>query len=147
MNRSMNSTGKPRILIVDDEPHIQEMLSRNFRFDGYDVMTAGNGMEALEILSKNRVEVVISDIRMPVMDGIELLKTIRKEYQMVQVIIITGYVTMTNLLDALRHGAQTCIFKPMDDLKELEQAVANSIRHLKHWQKKLLELKSMQPQE
>ncbi|SLM32082.1 Response regulator receiver (modular protein) [Desulfamplus magnetovallimortis] len=143
----MANSGKPRILIVDDEIHIQEMLSRNFRFEGYDVMTAGNGQEALDILAEHRIEVVISDINMPIMNGIELLKTIRKEYQMVQVIIITGYVTMTHLLDALRHGAHTCIFKPMDDLKELEEAVKRCIGHLKHWQKKLIELQSIKPED
>ncbi len=141
----MKETGQARLLIVDDEPHIQEMLARNFKFEGYDVMTAGNGEEALEILKKNRIEVVISDIKMPVMDGIELLKRIRKDYQMVQVIIITGYVTMTNLLDALRHGAHTCIFKPITDLQELEDAVKNCVAHLKNWQQKLLTLQSIKP--
>lgn len=139
----MDELRKARILIVDDEQHIQDMLSRNFRFEGYDVKTAGNGEEALEILRNHRIEVVISDIRMPVMDGIELLKRIHKDYQMVQVIIITGYVTMTSLLDAFRHGAYTCIFKPINDMQELDDAVRRCIEYLKHWQKKLLELQSM----
>ena len=137
---------KAHILIVDDEKHIQEMISRNFRFEGYSVTTASNGEEALEVLKKHRIEVVISDIKMPVMDGIELLKKIRKDYQMVQVIIITGYVTMTSLLDAFRHGAYTCVFKPIKDMKELEDAVKNCVDYLKHWQKKLLELQSMKIQ-
>lgn len=139
----MDELRKAHILIVDDEQHIQDMLSRNFRFEGYDVKTAGNGEEALEILRNHRIEVVISDIRMPVMDGIELLKRIHKDYQMVQVIIITGYVTMTSLLDAFRHGAYTCIFKPINDMQELDDAVRRCIEYLKHWQKKLLELQSM----
>ena len=142
----MKESGQARLLIVDDEPHIQEMLARNFRFEGYDVITVGNGEEALDVLRKTRIEVVISDIQMPVMDGITLLKQIRKDYQMVQVIIITGYVTMTNLLDALRHGAHTCIFKPIKDLHELENAVRNCVNHLKNWQQKLLTLQSMKPE-
>ncbi len=112
-----------------------------------EILTLSTGILALkddlEILKKNRIEVVISDIKMPVMDGIELLKRIRKDYQMVQVIIITGYVTMTSLLDAFRHGAYTCVFKPINDMKELDDAVKRCVEYLKHWQKKLLELQSM----
>jgi len=134
---------KPRLLIVDDEKNIRELLSRHYRFKGYTVLTACNGLEALEVMNNERVEVVISDILMPEMDGIELLHQLRLDYPTVHVIIITGYITMENLLAALRYGADTCIFKPMTDFDEMDEAVEHAIEHLKVWQKKLLELQSL----
>jgi len=131
------------ILVVDDEADIREMLSRHFRFEGYEVLEAGNGIEALSILKKKRIEVVITDINMPKMTGVELLKRLKNEYPMVQPIVITGHVTMENLLAALKHGAATCVFKPLDDMKELEDAVKRAVDHLKMWQNKLKELQSM----
>jgi len=131
---------KPRILIVDDEEEIRDMLSRHYRFLGYEILTASNGQEALEILSKERIEIVISDIMMPVMNGVELLSKIRIDYPMIHVIIITGYVTMDNLLAVLRYGADTCIFKPITDFTEMDDSVDLAIKHLKKWQEKLLEL-------
>ncbi|MDY6903066.1 MAG: response regulator [Thermodesulfobacteriota bacterium] len=137
---------KPRLLIVDDEPHIREMLTRHLIMAGYEVIAdPANGEEALEILSKKRFEVVITDIMMPRMDGVELLRHIKKEYPMVQVIIITGYVNMENLLAAMRHGASACIFKPIEDMAELEEAVAKAVDHLAQWQQKLKFLLGMKP--
>lgn len=141
----METDKRARILVVDDEEEIRKTLSRHFQFEGYDVETAADGVEALEVLSKKRLEVVISDIMMPRMNGIDLLREIQKQYPMIHVIIITGYVTMENLLAALRHGADTCIFKPIEDMIELEEAVARAVEHLRTWQRKLKEIRGMKP--
>ncbi len=79
------------------------------------------------------------------MTGIELLREVRKHYPMTHVIIITGYVTMENLLSTLRLGADTCIFKPIHDMSELESAVENAIEDLNKWQDKLRQLMGMKP--
>lgn len=134
---------KAKILIVDDEEEIRNSLSRHFEFDGYEIETASNGVKALEILEKKRVEVVITDIMMPEMNGVELLKQIRNDYPMTHAIVITGYVTMENLLAALRYGADTCIFKPLEDMAELDDSVKKAVEDLKKWQQKLKELKGM----
>jgi YesN/AraC family two-component response regulator len=139
----MTVEDKFRVLVVDDEKNIQEMLSRHFRFLGFDVITANNGKEALEVMDKQRCDVVISDIKMPVMDGVELIRQVHKQYPMTHVIMITGYVTMENVLACMRHGADTCIYKPLTDLKELEDAVQRAVDHLKHWQEKLKSLLKM----
>lgn len=134
----------PTILVVDDEEPIRKMVSRHFRFLGYDVIdSASNGKEALDILARQRVEVVISDIQMPVMNGLDLLRTIRREYPMVHVIIITGYVTIDNLLAALKLGADTCVFKPIKEMKELEKAVDSAVSSLRVWQVKMKTLLGM----
>ena len=136
---------KARLLIVDDESEIRDMLSRHFRYKGYEVDSASDGIEALEKMAQVKVDVVISDIIMPRMDGVELLRTIRKQYPMIHTIMITGYVTMENALSCMRHGADTCIFKPLEDLNELEEAVEQAVNRLKHWHEKLRMLQLMNP--
>ena len=134
-----------RLLIVDDEVEIREMLARRYRFKQHDVTLAADAHEALEALSKRRFDVVISDIKMPGMSGVDLLKTIREEYPMIRVIMITGYVTMEHALACLRRGADTCVFKPLTDLGELDAAVDSAIVWLRRWQAKLVELRRMKP--
>ena len=136
---------KGRLLVVDDEAEIQEMLSRHFRMCGYDVDVAGNGIEALDLLKDKRVDVVISDIRMPKMDGVALLREIRAQYPMMHVIMITGYVTLENALACMRNHADTCIFKPLNDLGELEEAVEMALAALARWNRKFRELQGMKP--
>lgn len=132
-----------RLLIVDDEAAIRSSLDRHFRLKGYSTDTAGNGREAADKLARKPYEVVISDIMMPEMDGIELLRLIRDEYPMTRVIMITGYVTLDNALACLRRGAETVIFKPLEDLAELDRGVETAVAFLEHWHQKLLILQGM----
>ena len=131
------------ILIVDDEAAIRNSLSRYFRLKGYEVETAEDGLDALDKLAARPWQVVISDIMMPRLNGVELLRRIRREYPMTRVIMITGYVTLENALACLRNNADTCIFKPLGDLQELDDAVNSAIAYLDHWKEKLTELKKM----
>jgi len=132
-----------RILIVDDEADNREMLCRHFEFEGYEVDSAANGEEALEQMRSARIEVVISDFIMPVMDGIDLLRAIRRQYPMTHVIMMTGYATLDNALSCMRHGADTCVFKPLTDLAELEAAVERAIADLRRWQEKFRTLRGL----
>ena len=136
---------KAHILIVDDEEHIRKMLARHFSYLGYSVDTASDGGEALTKLEEIQTDVVISDIMMPVMDGVQLLQRIRRDFPMTRVIMITGYVRLENALACLRYSADTCIFKPIEDLEELEGAVSNAVRYLQHWQDKLAKLQEIKP--
>ncbi|VAW19253.1 hypothetical protein MNBD_BACTEROID05-103 [hydrothermal vent metagenome] len=146
MATESNKEQKPRILVVDDEEDIRALLVRKFKFLGYEVVEAENGKVALEKMNECRFEVVISDISMPEMTGIELLEKIKKEYPMTHFIVMTGYVSMENVLACMRFGADTCVFKPLEDMKELEDAVQRSVDHLKHWQLKLKSLIKMKPE-
>lgn len=132
-----------KLLIVDDEVEIREMLSRHFEFLGYNTSTAGNGQEAMDYLDENKVDIVITDIMMPVMDGVTLLKTIRKEFPMIQVIMITGYVSLDIALSCMRAQANTCVFKPLEDLTELERAVEKANNTIETWKQKFKELRGM----
>ncbi len=133
------------ILIVDDEAEIRDALSRHFRFLGYEVDTASNGREALDKLSEYKFDIVISDIVMPIMNGVDLLRAIRRDFPMIRVIIITGYVTQENVMACMRHSAEACIFKPWPDMTELEDTVNMAVKRTQNWKQKLRRLLDMKP--
>ncbi|MHA1717987.1 MAG: response regulator [Promethearchaeota archaeon] len=132
-----------QLLIVDDEADIRKNLCSYFKLKEFEVDAAENGVAALDILAVKHIDIIISDVKMPVMDGVELLREVRKQYPMIRVIMITGYVTLDNALSCMRHGADTCIFKPFQDLNELTDAVNASAKSLDMWQKNLRELLDM----
>lgn len=103
-----------RLLIVDDELHVRESLSRWFIEDGYEVETAGDAKEALSILSKKPCDVVVTDIKMPGMDGVELLKRVLDVAPSVAVVLITAYASVQTAVEALKEGAYDYITKPFD---------------------------------
>jgi len=133
---------KGTMLIVDDEANITVSLANHFRFLGYEVETATNGLDALQILGERKMNVVISDIVMPKMDGLDLLRAIRGAHPMVRVIMITGYATMEHALTCMRLQADTIVFKPIEDISELEGAVDRAFQYITLWQGKLLELRN-----
>ncbi len=134
------------LLIVDDEAEIRNLLARHFTLLDYNVETAENGKAAVEVLENNRIDAVITDILMPEMDGIGLLGYLRNHLPMVRTIVITGYITLDNALSCMRLGAEAFVFKPIEDLTELEEAVELITKRLKTWQRKLRELRGMKPE-
>jgi CheY-like chemotaxis protein len=122
-----------RLLIVDDEQEICQMLSRHFRLLGMNISTAANGKDALQHLASNSVDIVLSDIRMPEMDGVELCRQLRKDYPLVRIILMTGQVNLESALACLRQGVDDCLFKPFEDLSLLEDAVDRSKGILDRW--------------
>ena len=130
------------LLIVDDEREIREMLARHFSFLGHAVRTAENGREAFDLMSQAKTDIVISDIRMPELDGAELCRRIRRDYPTTRVIVITGQVTLDNAMTCLRQGADACLFKPIEDLGELEEAVERSAATITRWKAVLAKLAS-----
>lgn len=131
------------LLIVDDESEIREMLSRHFRYQGYDVTTAVDGKDALEKLAAKKIDILISDIMMPEVNGVELLRHVRADYPMVRPIMITGHVTLDNALACIRYGADSCVFKPITDLGLLEKAVEEASAKTKYWMQILKELRGL----
>jgi DNA-binding NtrC family response regulator len=130
------------ILIVDDEEAIRSLLKYSFEKDGYEVHLAGNGLEALNVLEEVKIDVAISDIVMPEIDGVELVKRMRAEFPMTRIIMMTGYVNIENLLICVQNQVDTVIFKPFESLDEMKAAVIDSINHINHWQSKLQEFES-----
>jgi putative two-component system response regulator len=101
------------ILIVDDELGPRESL-RMILKPIYDVHTASNGQEALKFLQKEEIDLVTLDLKMPGLSGLETLKEIKKFKPEVEIIIITGYGTLTNAQEAIRYGAGDFISKPFN---------------------------------
>jgi len=100
------------ILVVDDEKSVRESIGRVLKKEGYTVSLTANGYEALDILEKNHISVVMTDLRMPEMSGIELLEHAKREYQDIEVILITGHGTIEKAVEAMKLGAYDFITKP-----------------------------------
>ena len=100
------------ILIVDDDTTMRNLLQRILAREGYQMYTACDGVAALECLNERSIDIVISDMKMPRMDGFELLKLIKKEHPSVGVIIMTAYGDTYTVKDALLLGADEYITKP-----------------------------------
>jgi len=83
---------------------------------------------------------------MPEMDGIELLKKLKERHPLTVVIMITGYITLNNILNCVRYGAKTCVFKPIEDLSELETEVESGKEHINKWLGKLKGLLNIKPE-
>jgi DNA-binding NtrC family response regulator len=101
-----------RILVVDDEMIVCESCKRILEEDGYDVEIALSGMEAFDKMKANSFDILITDLKMPGIDGMEVLKTSRKEYPETIVIMITGFSTVETAVEAMKLGAFDYIPKP-----------------------------------
>jgi two-component system, NtrC family, response regulator PilR len=111
----------PKILVVDDEPNITEILEIAFLDDGMDVFKSGSGREALKILHDRDIDVVVSDIKMPDLSGVELLEEARRFAPDTVFIMITAFASTETAIEALQHGAYDYITKPfkMDELRAI----------------------------
>ena len=104
-----------KILLVDDEEGIRKVLGISLKDSGYEVLTAESGAEALRIFSKERPPIVLTDIKMPGMDGIELLQRIKEERPETEVIMITGHGDMELAIESLKFDATDFVTKPIND--------------------------------
>ncbi len=112
---------RPKILVVDDERPIRDLLSAALSQWGYEVTLAGSGAEALGMLKGQLLDAALIDIRMPEMDGIDLLRELKRYDSSMEVVIMTGYPTVTTAVEALKEGAYDYLTKPLmiDELKHL----------------------------
>jgi two-component system response regulator AtoC len=121
-----------RVLIVDDEPKMQRILEIMLTKMGHKPLLAGNGREALDLVHTDSVDLVISDLQMPIMDGLELLKHLRGQGNDIPCIIITAYGTVETAVEAMKHGACDYIIRPFD-VHAVELAITRALA-LKHIQ-------------
>jgi nitrogen regulation protein NR(I) len=105
---------RKQILVVDDEPNLRRVLSAQLERDGYDVHTAEDGEQALRMLQENHIDLVITDLRMPKLDGMELLRRAVELDDELPVVMITAHGTVDNAVEALKTGAFDYITKPFD---------------------------------
>ena len=115
-----------RCLVVDDEPHLRRVLVRLMRGDGFDCEEAGNGVEALASLERRPVPLVITDLHMPEMDGIGLLREIRARYPDTAVMLITAVADVSTAVNCLAVGAMDYLTKPFH-LEEVRARVRQAL--------------------
>lgn len=104
----------PRILLVDDEERFRTTLAKRLAERQLEVATVGSGMEAIEEIQRRLYDVIILDIKMPGLDGIETLAEIKKLNPGIEVVLLTGHGTMESAIEGMRKGAYDYLLKPCD---------------------------------
>ena len=121
---------KRRVLFVDDEGRVLSCLKRGLLGEPYETLFAKSGKEALEILEKNEVHVIVTDMQMPEMDGLELLRIIKKDYPHIVRMILSGFADIQTLLGAINQGEIfRFITKPWDFEKDFKPAIREAIEY------------------
>jgi PAS domain S-box-containing protein len=131
-----------KILVVDDEPDVCEILSQSLRMEGYDVSVAVDGHDAIERFKDQAADLVITDMRMPKADGLDVLRYVKTRDPLVEVIVLTGYGTLQNAISALKNeGAYHYLTKPLEDIEEFLTVVRNALerRLLRRQNQRLLD--------
>ena len=116
-----------KILVIDDEPIVRTSCIRSLSPEGYEVKSASSGKEALELLENEPFNLVLLDLKMPDMDGIEVLKKIKNTWPDTKVVMITGYSTVETAVKTLKLGAFSYLEKPFtpDTLLEIAREALN----------------------
>jgi DNA-binding NtrC family response regulator len=125
----------PLVLLVDDEVPFVETMTKRLSKRQLMVLSAYSGREALEKLEKNAVDVVILDVKMPGMDGIETLREIKKAHPLVEVIMLTGHATVETAVEGMRLGAFDYLMKPCEIEELLAKVDEAKEKKSKHEQK------------
>ncbi len=115
------------VLIVEDEANMRRVLRALLRSDGYEILEAGDGAEALARIDEHHVDVVVTDLKMPRMNGLELLEAARREHPRLPIVLLTAFGTIGSAVEALKQGAFDYLTKPFDP-EEVRQVVAKAAR-------------------
>jgi DNA-binding NtrC family response regulator len=127
-----------KVLIIDDEPELRNLIRRLLELEGFSILTAGTSTEALEILHKNEIDIVVSDVRLPDKSGLDLLPILKKQFPFIEIIILTAYGRIEDGVNAIKEGAFDYIVKGDEDNKLIlvvknaheKVKMANRISHL-----------------
>ncbi len=117
-----------RILVVDDEHTIRKFIVRVLEREGYTVDSTSDGQTAYDMLSQSQFDVLLTDIKMDYLDGVGLLRRIKREQPDLAVILFTGHATVQTAVDALRHGAFDYLLKPVKN-EHIIDTVAKALQH------------------
>ncbi len=133
-----------KILVVDDEKNIRKTLTDILEDEGYNVLSATSGEEGLQLLEQNPVDLMLLDVKLPGMDGIEVLKQVRKLYPALDVIMISGHSTIKTAVQAVQMGAYNFLEKPLSLHKIIISArnIADKIRLYKKYNEEQKDIES-----
>ena len=113
------------VLIVDDEEEFRDLTGKRLKKRGLDVFLAESGLDALAVLQKNSIDVVLLDVKMPGMDGIETLRRIRTTHPQVEVVLLTGHASIDSGIEGMKFGAFDYMMKPVE-LEQLLEKLADA---------------------
>jgi len=125
-DRENNNAGS--ILVVDDEKSILDALVREFAFNDFSVYTAGTADEALDVLAGRKIDIILTDFRMPKTDGMQLLRQVKKEYPEVVRLVFSGFLDRNILMRSLTNGWASTFFTKPWDKKTLQHKVERIMR-------------------
>lgn len=125
-----------KVLLVDDEAAFLDVMNRRLQMRELSVRTALSGQESLNVLREDpSIDVVILDVKMPGMDGIETLRELKKEFPLIEVIMLTGHATVETAIDGMRYGAFDYLMKPCNIEQLIEKVAEAKAKKAKHEEK------------
>ncbi|HEX6891924.1 MAG TPA: sigma-54 dependent transcriptional regulator, partial [Chryseolinea sp.] len=122
----------PRILVVDDSPETIELIKRNLESEGYQIYSANNVQSALKLLGSLQVDLVITDLRMPGENGLELVRHVTENHKSMGVLVITGFPSIQGAIESIKIGAEEYLVKPFTDeelFKSVERVLSRVSKH------------------
>ena len=125
----MTDLYRKKILLVDDAPDTIEVLKRNLESKDYVVFFSYSVQEAIRVIKKERIDLVITDYKMPGATGFELIRFVKENYKETEIMMITGYATIEGAVNAVKSGAEEYLSKPFTD-EELYKAVERAFHKL-----------------
>jgi len=131
---------KYKILIVDEEEVVLCTLKKPLEQEGYIVETAQSGTNAFEKVKSDKYHIVLINVIIPDMDGLELLRKIKKYDPMTQIIIMTDYSTMDKILTSLEYGANDYIYRPLKNAEYVMNIIDHSVQKLERWREVIVQI-------
>jgi len=125
---SEEKSPEPTILVVDDDPVVRELLAESIQIAGYQVDACGDGIEALEQNSASNYDLIVTDMRLPGLDGLSLIKELKSVKSDTDVIVITGYGSIENAVECMKEGALDYLIKPFT-VDQIQLAVSKALEH------------------
>jgi len=136
----MKVTASAKVLLVDDEHEFVAILTQRLTKRNYSVTFSHSGKDALAKLEEDKdIEVVILDVKMPGLDGIEILRRIRKKWPLIEVIMLTGHSTLDSAINAVKIGAYDYLLKPIE-MEQLVSKIEKAACRKRHHDKLILEV-------
>ncbi len=115
------------ILLIDDEEEILALLSKALQTEGYNVITAPDGQKGVDEFKNNKPDLVVTDVKMPIKNGLEVLEEIKQLDPEIDIIILTGHSDESTAIDCLRNGAYDYLTKPLEDIEVFFSAINRAI--------------------
>jgi len=136
-----------RVLHIDDDPTMTDLAVQSLSEYGIEVTALNEPTRAIELLLREQFQVVLLDVDMPSVSGIDLLDDIKRLHGGISVIMFTGIVALSTIVDSIRNGATACFFKPLENFAPLAELILAEFAKHERWRASLRELAQRQRQE